>query len=120
MNSNIYILREQIVRDASGTNSPVDYSPALDHGDSLSVVTRYEADQVIGGSEMAKNMVEDLRSFAMAYNPDKDYIIPTGAPTMILLVGMLLHAAGHRRVRMLKWSPRDRRYRKIVWDLEDL
>lgn len=116
----IYILREQLMRDESGTMCSMDYSPALDFGDTLEVVTNVEADTVMGGSALVKQMVDDIRSMAKAYDPRQDFVIATGAPTVIMLAGMLLHEAGHTRVQLLKWNPREKRYRRVVWDLQEI
>lgn len=115
----VYILREQMLKDSSGVMSPMDYSPARAFGEPT-IVTSVEADDVTEGSRMVKMMVDDLRSMADNYRPDTDYIVPTGAPTMILLAGMLLKEAGHHKVQLLKWNRRQATYRKVIWDLQEI
>lgn len=110
----VYILRESFIRYGAEAQRPLDYTPALDFGQ-IEFVTNSEP-SVSPGSRFNEDLVSDLRTFAAKYRPEIDYIVPSGATTMVLLAGMLL-GQRHRRVQVLHWHNARRAYLPIIWDL---
>lgn len=58
-------------------------------------------------------------SFLKDYNPDEDYILMTGDPTLIAAVGILADRLAYDHeanmpIRVLKWNRQDRKYLPIM------
>lgn len=56
-----------------------------------------------------KGVVHQIRKVLTNYLPGFDFIIPTGSPSRMLLVGMLLAERGKKH-NILKWDGRTQRY----------
>lgn len=87
-----------------------DYSAAASFG----VLKFIESKQLAPQSPNApdtwnRGVVHQLRSELRDYLPGFDYVIPTGSPSRILAVGMILAEKGKKH-RILKWDGRTSRY----------
>jgi hypothetical protein len=105
----VYIIKEQMVRDATGSNS-MDYSPAMMYGD-IEFITRSDM-PTYPNSTIRMKWNEDVARFVEAYDPGKDFIITTGQPTAIFAVGHALGVSG-KVPRYLIWRREENRYRAL-------
>jgi hypothetical protein len=88
-----------------------DYSPATVYGPNLRFI---EAKQLAPQSPGApdtwnKNVIHQIRKEMQDYIPGFDYVIPTGSPSRMLVVGMVMAEKGQKH-RILKWDGRAQRY----------
>ncbi len=89
---------------------PFDYTPATVFGH----LEFLEADHLAPNAPNApdtwnRRVVHTLQKGLSDYVADYDYVIPTGAPSRMLVVGMLLATKGKIH-RILGWDNRQRRY----------
>lgn len=87
-----------------------DYSPATVYGE-LRFIEAIQLAPVSPGAPdtFNKRVIHQLRKELGDYIPGHDYIIPTGSPTRMLTVGMLLAEKGDKH-HILKWDARAQRY----------
>lgn len=89
---------------------PFDYSPATVYGDLKFVTAQRLAPAAPGAPDnWNKGVISALRKELSDYVPNLDYVVPTGAPSRLVLVGMLLREMGPRH-RLLGWDARTQRY----------
>ena len=87
-----------------------DYSSAIEYGTLQFMETRRLASTAPNVPETWNDRVTKfLRQQLMAYVPERDYIIPTGSPMKLMLVGLLLAEKGPRH-RLLGWDSRNNKY----------
>ncbi len=103
----VWVIKEQMVRDNAGSN-PMDFSPAMVYGD-LEFITRSDM-PTHPHSGIRMNWDEDVARFIKNYDPDKDFIITTGQPVAIFMVGYALGCSG-KIPRFLMWRREENRYR---------
>jgi hypothetical protein len=89
---------------------PFDYTPASAFGTLYFMGAKKLAPQAPNDSgDWNKATLAAIRNDLKEYRPGVDYVIPTGQPSMLLLVGMILaHIGGPHRV--LGWDARCQRY----------
>lgn len=83
-----------------------DYTPAERFG-----TVKFITDQELRpspASMQTHSAHADLRDFHKEYRPEVDYIVPTGNPVLIVLLGLIL--GRHRNHLCLKWDSRTKEY----------
>ena len=116
MNSTVWIIKEQSVRTETGT-VPMDYSKAYDYGD-IEFITTGDMPMYGGPSQAQQMWNEDVARFAAEYNPDTDFIITTGQPMAIFMVGWILsNMFPTVQPKFLVWRREENRYRAVVPDV---
>lgn len=98
------------------TQQPFDYTPATQYGtlyflEPLKLAPASPNDD--GGWN--KRLMVKLRNQLQDYRPGEDFIVPTGQPTMLTLVGMVLAQMGNFH-KFLGWDSRAQRYH--VYEVE--
>ena len=61
---------------------------------------------------------EMLRAKLDAFDPEQDYILPTGDYSVLFFVGMLL-GARHDYIRILRWVADAKNYQPLLLDIGD-
>ena len=93
---------------------PFDYSPATAYGELTFLKSSRLAPSAPGAPDnWNKGVVSSLRKELADYVPNLDYIVPTGAPNRLVVVGMLLRELGPRH-RLLGWDARTQRYLEYI------
>lgn len=96
--SKVYVTQE---------NSAVDYLPATKYGDIIFVVGSNQRLVPHPGSMDNRLVLEQLRTVLMEFNPDEDYLLCTGSPTIMALCASEL---GPDLKKILNWDNRMRDY----------
>lgn len=108
----IWVVKEQVIR---GDTGPIvmNYSAAMEFGE-LEFITTHDM-PLYGKSWVQDSWNDDVYGFVERYNELTDYIITTGQPTAIFMVGWALGVA--RKVpRFLVWRREENRYRVVNFD----
>lgn len=96
---------------------PFNYDPAAKYGTLYFLRTAKLAPQnPVGYNEHNESVIHRLKRELSEYVPGRDYVIPTGAPTKLLMVGMLLAQLGPRH-RLLGWDARLQDYLEYVIEI---
>lgn len=89
---------------------PFDYTPAQQFGTLYFMSARKLAPVAPGnGGDWNRSTLASIRNDLKDYRPDVDFIIPTGQPSMLMLVGMVLAQMGGPH-RVLGWDGRRGHY----------
>jgi hypothetical protein len=105
----VWIVKEQLARNESGS-SPMDYSPAMEFGD-IEFITMHDV-PLYGKGAVMDQWLSDASNFAIKYNPMTDFIVPTGQPMAIFLMGVVL-GQHCKPPRFLVWRREENRYRVV-------
>lgn len=105
----VWIVKEQVARNESGS-SPMDYSPALEFGD-IEFITMHDV-PLYGKGAVMDQWFRDAQVFVHKYDPMIDFIVPTGQPMAIFLMGVVLGYTG-KPPRFLVWRREENRYRVV-------
>lgn len=81
----VWVVKEQVRRDSAGP-VPMDYTPATKFGD-LKFITDFDLPLNTQGS-LATEWGRKLAVFMKEYDPDADWIVLTGSPLSIFMVGV--------------------------------
>jgi hypothetical protein len=94
---------------------PFDYSPASAFGILKFMDSRHRLAPMSPSlpNTWNNNVVQKLRKELADYMPGRDYVIPTGAPSRMLVAGMVLAEKG-RTHRLLGWDARTQRYMEYL------
>ena len=92
-----------------------DYGPAEAFGD-LDVVTDRVYSMTPGNSVNAQ-LAHSVVSASNAFDPDEDYVLPSGSAVATALFYVRLAALGHRRIKTLLWNHNESAYSAGVVDL---
>lgn len=115
----IFIIKEQMVRNEVGS-VPMDYSRAQDYGD-LEFITLHDLPMYSGRSSTQEAWNEDVIRFVKMYDPARDFIITTGQPAAIFMVGWILGAMDPVKIpRFLVWRREEGRYRPLQPDVSSV
>lgn len=95
----VWVIKEQVRRQDVGS-VPIDYTPAMKYGD-VQFITEFDL-PTHPSSTVAKRWHEAVRNFLHKYDESADWIILTGAPLSIFMVGALIGAA-NVAPRILVW-----------------
>lgn len=103
----VYIVEQQ----------PFDYTPATSYGELVFLNSPRLAPAAPNApSVWNRSVLHQLRHELANYIAGFDYIVPTGGPVRMLLVGMILPEKGKRH-KMLGWENRTKRYLEYIIDL---
>ena len=115
----VWVIKEQMTRTETGS-IPMDYSKAMDYGD-LKFITTHDIPLYGGASSTQDGWNEDVAAFASQYDPDHDFIITTGQPMAIFMVGWILALLHHEKdPQFLVWRREENRYRPVRPDISKL
>lgn len=108
----VWVIKEQVRRDATGA-VPMDYTPAFKFG-----VVRFITDFDIPlysrqGSGVAIQWFSKVVAFSKELDDDNDYIIMTGSPLAIFMVGAILSTC-NKLPKILVWRRETSEY--IIYD----
>lgn len=96
---------------------PFDYSPATVYGQLSFMESKKLAPMSPNAPDRWNaNILAQIRKDLMDYVPGVDLILPTGAPTRMVLVGMVLAEKGSKH-RLLGWDGHSQRYLEYVISL---
>lgn len=104
----VWICKEQMMRGGEGS-VVMDYTPAYQYAQDIRFVSKREI-PLLPGSVVRQDWEDDVMLFADQYNPLTDYIIPTGNPAAIFMIGYALGKIG-KVPRFLVWRREDNHYR---------
>lgn len=91
----------------------MDFSPALEFGD-LEFITIHDI-PLYGKGVVMDQWNRDVRDFVQKYDPMHDFIVTTGQPLAIFMIGYEL-AKSNKRPRFLVWRREENRYRVVNID----
>jgi len=91
----------------------MDFSPAMEFGD-LEFITVHDI-PLYGKGVVMDQWNEDVASFVEKYDPMRDFIVTTGQPLAIFMVGYAL-AMSKKRPRFLVWRREENRYKVVNLD----
>ena len=97
-------------------NQLFDYS-ALDQFGEVKFVTLYDF-STSATSLYNLDLMFRIKSAMSNYNPDEDYLVPSGSPLITAACMAHLVRRGVNRVEVLRWSNRDRTYQKVIMDFD--
>lgn len=104
----VWIVKEQVRRGDAGT-APMDYTPAYAFGD-IKFITEFDP-PIYPGSNLLRNWEDQVRNFVKEYDPSNDYIILTGAPLAIFLIGAIVgQIKSSHPVKILVWRREQNAY----------
>lgn len=102
----VWVVKEQVRRDAVGP-VPMDYSPAFKYGE-VKFITNHDLPLHQGGT-LASGWYYKVQSFITDFDEDCDWIILTGSPVAIFIVGWLT-GIRQRTPRVLVWRRESNEY----------
>lgn len=92
------------------SQQPFDYGPAADFGVLYFMKPLKLAPTVAGdGGRYNQSKISTARKELQDYRPGVDYIVPTGSPAGLLVVGMVLGHMGQSH-KMLQWDAQNQKY----------
>lgn len=109
----VWIIKEQMRRTANGSEV-MDFTPAMSYGE-LQFITKFDMPVNGIGSMMMVEWLKAAQHFIDEYDDSKDFIITTGKPSDIFMVGWLLGQSysnmHNKSPRFLVWRHEENRYR---------
>ena len=105
----IFIVKEQMIRGETGP-IPMDYTPAMEYGD-IEFITTHDL-PMYGRSSVLDAWMEDVARFCRIYDPAHDFIVTTGQPMAIFMIGWML-ARFNKTPHFLVWRREENRYRAV-------
>lgn len=105
----VFVVKEQMIRTDAGP-APMDLAPAYEFGN-IEFITKTDLPLYRNGSVMVQ-WAEDVSRFIKQYDPNTDFIVPTGQPAAIMAIGFLLGRVG-KIPRFLVWRREENRYRVV-------
>lgn len=92
------------------SQQPFDYTPAAAYG-VVYFMKPLKLAPSITGDEGRYNisLLREARKELQDYRPGVDYIVPTGAPAGLLVIGMILAQIGQSH-KLLQWDARQQKY----------
>lgn len=107
----VWVLKEQVTRGSTGP-VPMDYSPAYKYGD-IQFITDFDIPLTRAPSTLAMKWAEQAARFWNRVDLDNDYLILTGAPLSMFILGVLCSLRG-APPRILVWRREQGAY--VVFD----
>jgi hypothetical protein len=111
----VWIVKEQMLR-SSDQGIPMDYSPAMKYGE-LKFITEFDL-PLHGRGTIQDHWYRDALRFAEVYE-ETDYIITTGQPMAIFMIGWML-GTYPKRPRFLVWRREENQYRVVDLDFQPI
>lgn len=93
----VWVLKEQL---RAGT--PFDYSAAYAFGD-VEFITTFDP-PIHPKSTILDSWCINVYKFINEYDPERDYLVPTGSPLGILMLGIALGCSKRKPPRILLWN----------------
>lgn len=87
--------------------STLNYNTIHEYGELVFVTGRDYMS--VDGTEHNQALTKHIRAAVQNFNPDIDYVVPSGSP-LVTAVVLSSIAKKHNHVRILRWSNRDYRY----------
>jgi hypothetical protein len=104
----VWVIKEQVRRSDNGA-SAMDYTPAMVFGE-LEFITEFDL-PLHAQSTVATQWSKAVTAFLVSYDPAEDFIILTGSPLAIFLVGIIVgRAAQSASPKILVWRREQGRY----------
>lgn len=69
------------------------------------------------GSLHNASLLRAIKLVLRDFDPEKDYIVPTGSPYVSAAVFLILGLAGHKNIKVLRWNNRNETYIPLFMDL---
>lgn len=109
----VWILKEQVRRGLTGSEA-MDYTPAMRWGE-IKFVTDFDVPLHPGGTVMGK-WAHQVRQFVEQFDPAIDFIVPTGQPVAMVLIGYILGATAKLDggIQFLVWRREENTYIPFV------
>lgn len=105
----VWVVKEQALRGPTGP-APMDYTPAYKYGD-VQFITDCDLPLTRGTSGLKDLWTQQVKKFHRVYNPDRDYIVLTGSPLAIFLIGAIIGAINSTyRPKILVWRRESNEY----------
>lgn len=103
----VWVMKEQVRRGATGPE-PMDYTPAMKYGE-VRFITDFDLPLHQGGSLVGSwwNAVHD---FIEEFDPTIDFLVPTGQPLAMVLIGAAIGNAYTGNLQFLVWRREDNKY----------
>lgn len=102
----VWVIKEQVKRGITGPE-PMDYTPAFKYGE-VRFITDFDMPIHQGGS-LVRAWNAAASQFAKEYDEDTDFIIATGQPTAMVMIGWIL-GISDSLPRFLVWRREDNMY----------
>lgn len=111
MPAKVWIVKEQMMRGDLGSVA-MDYSPAMKYGE-LEFITTIDL-PLHARSMVHATWGKEVDRFVKEYDGDTDFIITTGQPLAIFMIGWMLGYFGKTApTRFLVWRPQENQYRVV-------
>lgn len=88
----VWVLKEQMRSGSSVGSSPMDYTPAYEYGD-IRFITDFDL-PLHPNSTIARHWYDMVRDFLKEFDPARDFLILTGQPLAMFMLGMIMGAVG--------------------------
>lgn len=102
----VWVLKEQVINGSTGSR-PMDYTPAYEYGD-VRFITEFDL-PLHPNSTVAKSWYESVMAFIQEFDPTHDFVITTGQPLAIFMLGMVMGTLGVVP-NVLVWKREQNRY----------
>ncbi len=93
-------------------NPRLNYVPLMEHVDDVVFVTANDY-YPMTQSEGNINLTASIRKKLVGFNPEVDYIVPSGSPLVTAVVFAVIHESSNR-FNVLRWSNAENNYRKFT------
>jgi len=88
----VWIVKEQVKRDQIGGLAAMDYSPAMKWGE-LRFITSFDPPVMTSRSSLLEGWKKAVDHFIDEFDASTDFIIASGQPTAMMMIGYLLGEA---------------------------
>lgn len=107
----VWVLKEQVMSTPNGP-VPMDYTAAMRFGE-IQFITEYDP-PAHPGSSLREQFDRSLEKFVGTFDPQNDFIVPTGSPLAIVSLGRVLGRRFTAPFRVLVWRREQQRYVEAV------
>lgn len=102
----VWVMKEQTRRSVTGPEA-MDYTPAMKYGE-LRFITDFDLPIHHGGT-LTGAWWKSVEAFMHEYDPDRDFIVATGQPLAMVLIGFALGMCGAGPTFLI-WRREENRY----------
>lgn len=92
-------------------SSSVDYLPACEFGDLVFITGSNQRISPLPQSIDTQLVLEQIAKILTGFNPEEDYLLCTGSPTIMAICGATLGEDLHK---ILSWDNRARKYYEVL------
>lgn len=109
----VWIVKEQVRRSQNGVET-MDYTPAMKWGEPR-FITSFDPPTLLTKSTVLQKWKKDVQEFINEFDPEIDFIIASGQPTAMMMVGYLLGVVSYPQradpsPRFLLWRREENTY----------